>query len=27
MDTDTVVPSKEEDVSGVGVSLAIGLNF
>jgi len=27
MDTDTVVSSKEEDVSGVGVSLAIGLNF
>ena len=27
MDTDTAVPSTEEDVSGVGVSLAIGLNF
>ena len=27
MDTDTVEPSTEEDVSGVGVSLAIGLNF
>lgn len=26
-DTDTTVPSTEEDVSGVGVSLAIGLNF
>ena len=27
MDTDTTVPSTEEDVSGAGVSLAIGLNF
>ena len=27
MDTDTAVPSTEEDVSGAGVSLAIGLNF
>ena len=27
MDTDTAVPPTEEDVSGVGVSLAIGLNF
>ena len=27
MDTDTAVPPTEEDVSGAGVSLAIGLNF
>jgi hypothetical protein len=27
MDTDTVVPATEEEVSGFGVSLAIGLNF